>query len=382
MENSNILINADLHLRTVEKLISAVNKGIGNFDNTPESTKHLAEKLKQNIYSFSAAKSFTQMQYYRDMMIGDDGNILGKGSFVKRIADTGEIFNKKFLETEYENAYYSAIMADKWDRFGEDDYLQYSTVGDSHVRPSHAALDKYTAPKNAAFWVTNYPPNGWNCRCTVIPGKGNEQNKLTEKEAGNQLKAENRDTPFYNNVGLSKLIFKNNHPYFVNSRGKEMNLSWEQYGMQNIQQIRASQLSEYVRTTMEDYLKWWDSQPKLLNDDIIIKDVLGNNILLDSATGKKGRETDYFKQHIIRKEADKRHEYATEIPNVLKSPDEVWLNPKDKNTKVYLKYYENGTIKLIVDENNKAETMFLIEKGDKSELNKLGEARKGILMHR
>jgi len=320
--------------------------------------------------------------YYRDMMIGDDGKILGKDSFIKKIADTGEIFNKKFLESEYENAYYSSIMADKWDRFGDDEYLQYSTVGDSNVRPSHAALDKYTAPKNATFWITNYPPNGWNCRCTVIPGKDNYQNRLTEREAGNQLKSENRDTPFYNNVGESKLIFKDNHPYFINSKGKETNLSWEQYGMPDLKKIRAEELPAYKVTTKEDYLKWWDKQKKVSGDDIAIKDVLGNKIILESAVDKKGRETDYFKSHIIRKEADNRHEYATEVIKVLRNPDEVWMNPKDKNTKVYLKYYENGTLKLIVNENNKAETMFLIEKGDKSELNKLGEARKGILMHR
>ena len=44
----------------------------------------------------------------------------------------------------------------------------YVTVGDVRVRPSHAAIDGTTLPKEHVFWVENMPPNGWNCRCQVI----------------------------------------------------------------------------------------------------------------------------------------------------------------------------------------------------------------------
>lgn len=46
---------------------------------------------------------------------------------------------------------------------------KYVTVGDSRVRPSHAAMDGVTLPAKHAFWETNYPPNGWACRCQAIP---------------------------------------------------------------------------------------------------------------------------------------------------------------------------------------------------------------------
>ncbi len=47
--------------------------------------------------------------------------------------------------------------------------FKYVTVGDDRVRPEHAALEGVTLPKNAEEWNTIYPPNGWNCRCSVIP---------------------------------------------------------------------------------------------------------------------------------------------------------------------------------------------------------------------
>lgn len=46
---------------------------------------------------------------------------------------------------------------------------KYVTVGDDRVRDSHIALDGVTLPKTDPFWQENYPPNGWACRCQVIP---------------------------------------------------------------------------------------------------------------------------------------------------------------------------------------------------------------------
>ncbi len=366
LNNQDVKINADLHLKTAKKLINAIDKGLNTSELTDDedSRKKLAEKLKQNIYPFSAAKSFTQMLYYRDMMVGNDGTVLGVDSFVKKIADTGEIFNKKYLEAEYENAYYSTIMADKWERFSEDDYLQYSTVGDRNVRPSHAVLDKYTAPKSDSFWKNNYPPNGWGCRCTVIPGKANYQNKLTPQEAGRQLKEENRDTPFYTNVGERKLIFKDNHPYFINSKGKEANLSWQDYGLPNLEKIRVNELPEYTPKTKEKYFDWWKNNSK--NGIAVVKDILGNEVVLN----------DKFKDHILEKTSENRFQFGTETIQILKKPDEVWSN-KEQGT-VYIKYFESGTLKVAVRD-GEVKTIFKLHSEDSGELK---FARRGLLLHK
>ena len=58
----------------------------------------------------------------------------------------------------------------------QQDYIQeilwgykYSTVGDVRVRDEHARLEGVTLPKDDPFWQKWYPPNGWSCRCSVIP---------------------------------------------------------------------------------------------------------------------------------------------------------------------------------------------------------------------
>lgn len=46
---------------------------------------------------------------------------------------------------------------------------RYSTAGDDRVRPSHEELDGMTLPVDAPEWETLAPPNGYNCRCRLIP---------------------------------------------------------------------------------------------------------------------------------------------------------------------------------------------------------------------
>lgn len=48
-------------------------------------------------------------------------------------------------------------------------YLLYDAVNDERTRPDHAAWDGTILPVDHPFWQTHYPPNGWRCRCKVIP---------------------------------------------------------------------------------------------------------------------------------------------------------------------------------------------------------------------
>ncbi|MGK9943764.1 phage minor head protein, partial [Salmonella enterica subsp. enterica] len=47
-------------------------------------------------------------------------------------------------------------------------YLMYDAVGDARTREQHRAWDGTVLRWDDAWWQTHRPPNGWNCRCTVI----------------------------------------------------------------------------------------------------------------------------------------------------------------------------------------------------------------------
>lgn len=79
------------------------------------------------------------------------------------------------LETTFRTQSQIAYNAGRWQE-DQDPEIQeilwgyeYVTAGDDRVRPEHAKLEGMRLPKNDPLWRTLWPPNGWNCRCTVIP---------------------------------------------------------------------------------------------------------------------------------------------------------------------------------------------------------------------
>lgn len=46
-------------------------------------------------------------------------------------------------------------------------YLRYVAILDENIRPTHKILHGIIRHRDDEFWHTNYPPNGWNCRCRV-----------------------------------------------------------------------------------------------------------------------------------------------------------------------------------------------------------------------
>ncbi|MBN1830283.1 MAG: phage head morphogenesis protein [Deltaproteobacteria bacterium] len=69
------------------------------------------------------------------------------------------------IQTAYNVGRYRQLV-DLKDRFP---YWEYDAVNDSNTRPEHAALDGKVFPADSPFWDTWYPPNGFNCRCGVLP---------------------------------------------------------------------------------------------------------------------------------------------------------------------------------------------------------------------
>lgn len=78
------------------------------------------------------------------------------------------------LEAIFRTETQTAYSAGRWNALKEPDAwdalwgFKYVTAADFRVRPTHAAMDGVTLPKDDPFWQTSMPPNGWNCRCQAI----------------------------------------------------------------------------------------------------------------------------------------------------------------------------------------------------------------------
>lgn len=66
----------------------------------------------------------------------------------------------------------TARAAGRWEQIqrvkGRRPWLRYVAVLDTHVRPDHRRWHGTVLPVDDEWWQTHYPPNGWNCRCTVM----------------------------------------------------------------------------------------------------------------------------------------------------------------------------------------------------------------------
>lgn len=95
-------------------------------------------------------------------------------------------------------------------------YLQYRTALDDRVRAEHAALEGVTLPLDDPFWDTAFPPNGWNCRCHVIPvpQEGHTTSNSEAARLSFRQLTEGRDSIFRFNPGKEAVLFPPHHPYY------------------------------------------------------------------------------------------------------------------------------------------------------------------------
>lgn len=183
----------------------------------------MLQDLTENIYIFSGAKTYQNVRAMSDLLVQPEL----KSSFYKFKDEALKVFedyNVAYLQAEYQTSLASSRMAAEWNRIVADadllPLLEYDTVGDSRVRPTHVALDKIVRPVNDKFWTNYYPPNGWRCRCSVRQITA-EEGTVTNLQGW--LKPDDVPPEFMMNSGIDKYIFKtkgkDKHPYFKIAKG-------------------------------------------------------------------------------------------------------------------------------------------------------------------
>lgn len=86
------------------------------------------------------------------------------------------------LETIFRTNMQTAYAAGAWQEIVANaetaPLLMYDAVDDDRTRPLHASWDQRVAPVTSQWWLTHYPPNGYNCRCGVIQLSKDEADAL------------------------------------------------------------------------------------------------------------------------------------------------------------------------------------------------------------
>ena len=155
----------------VQSLIEAHTSVLDRNLQRLEMSDLMRQRLTRSNYIFSGLKTFHELNEAFPSLLDENGNKKTFERFLNDVRKIDETYNSNYLRAEYNFVQASAEMAAKWEKFMEDGdhyYLQYRTQHDDKVRPEHASLDRVTLPPTDSFWESYYPPNGWNCRCTVV----------------------------------------------------------------------------------------------------------------------------------------------------------------------------------------------------------------------
>lgn len=179
------------------------------------------QRLKESNYVFSGIKTFHELNEAFPSLLDEEGSRKPFNQFLNDVQKVYDTYNVQYLRTEYNFAQASALMAARWKQFeqyGDRYYLQYRTMYDKRVRRTHRMLHNITLPIESPFWDKYFPPNGWNCRCTVVQVRKDKYPVSNEQEAmnlGSQATAGKYQEMFMFNPGKRMTTFPAYNGYTI-----------------------------------------------------------------------------------------------------------------------------------------------------------------------
>lgn len=302
--------------------------------------------FEHNIFRFSAGKTLAEVELlnrlFRRSTSFDEFFNLAKG----QLGD----FNKAWLETEFTTAVLTGESAALFNRLNAQKdvfpFWEYRTVRDGRVRPWHEALDGVILPAGDPLWNKIFPPNGWNCRCRVLPRLRNEVTaerlRLSRARAQAYIEspafAKEAAQGFGINKGDSGMVFGENQMYirrFIGGAEAKINqLNHLVYGMPAFQEARkiANANVPVFTANTSAFLDELED----LNGERVLRDFNNKPMVVSRGNlrpANAGRT----------EERTHRVEHLSAAREAIAKPHEVWLQGKKFERAVYVRYYNDDT---------------------------------------
>lgn len=344
---------------TSNRLITALQEGFGSDVRLADhniSTTYGAQRdalitaMEINLYRFGAAKTLAEAQHLNQLF----RESTSVRDFRAKAVPVLDRYNRQWLETEYTTAHLSALAAAKHQELKTKTrlypYWEYKTVGDDRVRADHAALNGVILKHDDPLWDEIYPPNGYNCRCSVEPRLAHEGRKADVEEMRKRVKDYQQTTDWQaakamgwdsNRATLGE-VFSKNQQYVTKMPGKSsskiLDLQAKDYGLDSldkeINKPNRPKLTLYEGTAAD----WYREHPSVL-------DHKGRAVVIDSKVYQR-HTTGGHKERV---------KLLNAMTETMSSPDEVWLNNytgDSPNKLCHIKYYEGTCLVAICELRN------------------------------
>lgn len=205
----------------VQEFVNAHASALDSAFQKMEMSDAMRRRLTRSNYIFSGMKAFHELHEAFPSLLDENGNRKPFERFLNDVQSIDKTYNSNYLRAEYNFVAASAEMAGRWEQFmrdGDRYNLQYRTQRDDKVRPEHAALDRVTLPLSDSFWEEFYPPNGWNCRCTVVQVRKSKYPETSHDEAmrlGDEALQRDTKGVFRFNAGKEGKSVPDYNPYTI-----------------------------------------------------------------------------------------------------------------------------------------------------------------------
>lgn len=348
--------------------------------------------MEQNLFHFSAAKTLAEVQKLNQLY-------RKAKNFEEFTAEAKKLcgkFNKVWQRTEYETANLTAEAAANYQRLkaksGKFPYWRYVTAGDEKVREEHRKLDGVTLMHDDPLWNKIYPPNGWKCRCYVVPRMKNEVSeemvKISKETVAKYMESDEWakiKATHFDRGGSRTDIFHSDDMYirkFAKMAAKFLRkVTPTDWGLKH----SYTQLTREAKNKMKEYKgaaeEWWKKQTHFFiegKERIVVEDYAGRKAMMAK---------DKYDEHTQNKKKNRadRVKFLNCIDEVVKDPDEVWLGRDEKDRQTndneltewkYIKYYEGVAVVCVYKIQNT-----LLNFKTFYEL-RSNEVRKGLLIYR
>lgn len=217
-------------------------------------------------------------------------------------------------------------------------YWMYNAILDSNTRPSHRALHGKVFRADDPIWDKIYPPNDWNCRCSVIPLDDDDLKEMNLKvsRGNNELINElNPGEGWDYNPGKAFLEFDNNFGQFNQIKEQKTFKDYNSLPIEDIPDEYFSDMDELYpplnKIGEERFINLIKREFRLDNNNFSI---------INTADDDKAIITLDRLKHIWQKR-DGREQFIKLLKPTLQSPYEVYLSlyKSDKNFVEYRKIY-------------------------------------------
>jgi len=314
---------------------------------------------EMNLFRFAGVKTLYEAQQLNELF--------RKCKSFKEFYDTAsamlKVHNRTWLETEYNTAIAAGESAATYARLMKQTdlfpYWEYKTIGDEKVRFSHQLLDGIILPWNHPAWQYILPPNDWNCRCYIVPRTKGEvtaaQLANSEEKVKAYLESETFKKEAKSGWGINRAdkaqVFTENQHYtsnYLDAVKKLDELNPKEFGLKDLEAVKESKTEPFKpkfadNEKAEAIADFFSQTEKATARKYILNDLSNRPVVITKST-VSSHTSDKVEKYL------NRHVYLDELKDILKSPDEVWLNAykeKSLNNYTYIKYYKDRAIAVV-----------------------------------